>query len=48
MGVKKRGFDGDSDAVIRINDEKKRIIRSILMFSPGKVRKEIGKPDMSS
>ncbi len=48
MGVKKRGFDDDSDAVIRINDEKKRIIRSILMFSPGKVRKEIGKPDMSS
>ena len=47
MGVKKRGFDGDSDTVIRINDDKKRIIRSILMFSPGKIRSDSGKPDMA-
>ncbi len=35
MQVKKGGMEADSEDVVKINNEKKRIIRSILMFTPG-------------
>ncbi len=35
MQVKKGGMEADLENVVKINTEKKRIIRSILMFTPG-------------
>jgi len=45
MNVRKRGMGAEGDNIVKINNDKKKIIRSILMFSPGAGMKR-EKPDI--
>ncbi len=48
MHVKKGGMEPDSENMVKINNDKKRIIRSILMFSPsGGTGNAYPKPNIS-
>ncbi len=48
MSVRKGGVGTDSDSMVKMSGDKKKIIRSILMFSPGgQLEKKAGKPDIS-